>query len=102
MLSGSGDRYAVQQLKKVKIQRPQKSVRRAFFCRKAAPHIERLLCLTEDFVDALCRIELFIDLLGVALIGKRKLIFQVDKFVVYRGRGKHQNFCPNAGANDFI
>ena len=102
MLSGTGDRHAVQQLKKVKIQRPQKSVRRAFFGGETAPRIERLLCLTEYLIDTLCYIELFIDLFGIPLIGKGELIFKVDKFVVDRRCGKHQNFCPDACADDFI
>ena len=102
VLSGTGNRYAVQQLKEVKVQCFQQSVRGAMISGELAPRIEGGLRLTEDFVNALGGVKLFVDLCSVSLIGKGKLVFQVDKFVVDRRCGEHQHFCPNSGTDHSV
>ena len=102
VLSGTGNRYAVQQLKKVKVQCFQQSVRGALISGELAPRIESGLRLTEDFVNALGGVKLFVDLCSVSLIGKGKLVFQVDKFVVDRRCGEHQHLCPNSGTDHSV
>lgn len=84
MLSGTCNGHAVQQLKEIKIQIPQKLVCCALLIWKLAPYIERLLRLPENFIDALGGTELLIHLCGIAFISKRKLIFQINKFVIDR------------------
>ena len=102
MLPGTGNRHAVQQFKKVEIQRLKQRLSSTFFNGELNPSIERFLRLTEDFVDPLRRSQLFIDLRGIAFISKSKLIFQINELVVDRRGGKHQDFCPYACPNHFI
>ena len=102
MLSGTGYRYTVQKFKKIKIKRPQQRIRRARFGRQFAPRIVCCLRLTEDFVNAFCCCKFFIDLLGIALISKSELIFQVDKLVIDRRCREHQDFCSHTRSDNSV
>ena len=102
MLSRTGNRHTVQKFKEIKIQCPQKLVRCAFIGRELTPCVESLLCLTENFINALRCIELFVHLRCIALIGKCKLILEVNKLVINRRCGKHQHLGFYTCANDFV
>ena len=100
VLSGSGDGYAVQNFKEVKIKGAEQCIGGAFFCGKFAPGVEHLLSLLENILDGLLGIQLGIDIFGIALIGNGKLIFKVYKTVVNRGSGEHQHLGFYTGADN--
>ena len=56
--------------------------------------------LPKNFIDALGCTELLIHLRGITFISKRKLIFQVNKFVIDRCSRKHQDLGFHAGTDD--
>ena len=100
MLSGAGNRHAVQKLKEIKIEHPEQRVRRALFWLQVAPFVESALCLTEDFINGFLRVQLLFEHFRVALVGQRKLIAQIEEAIVDRRCRKHQHFRLYAGAYD--
>ena len=84
VLAGAGDGHAVQHLKKVKVQIAKKGIRGALLRVQLAPGGEACLGLLEDGVDAPAGIELVVDEVGVALVGKGELVSQVVEAVVDR------------------
>ena len=100
MLSGSGNGYAIQNFKEVKIKGTEQRIGGAFLYRKFAPGVERLLSLLKNILNGLLGIQLGIDVFGVAFIGNRKLIFQINKTVINRSSRKHQHLGFYTGADD--
>ena len=100
MLSGAGNRHAVQKLKEIKIEHLEQRVRRALFRLQIAPFIESALCLTEDFINGFFRIQLLFEHFRVALVGQRKLIAQIEESIIDWRRRKHQHFRLYPGAYD--
>ena len=73
VLSGSGNGYAVQQLKEVEVQ--LLVISRAVAWLPLAPCVERLLGISENLVNRAGSLQLTVNLRAVALIGELKLIF---------------------------
>ena len=82
MLSGAGNRHAVQKLKEIKIEHPEQGIRRALFRLQITPFIESTLCLTEDFVNGFFRIQLLFEYFRVTLVGQCKLIAQIEESII--------------------
>ena len=79
-----GNRHAIQNLEKVKIESFQQGLCRALCFRKLAPGVIRLLRLPEDRVYIRLCIQLFIPLCRISFIGKCQLIAQIKKAVIDR------------------
>ena len=100
VLSGAGNRHAVQKLKEIKIEHLEQRVRRALFRLQVAPFVESALCLTEDFINGFLRIQLLFEYFRVTLVGQCKLIAQIEKSIVDRRCRKHQHLRLYARAYD--
>jgi hypothetical protein len=61
VLSGAGNRHAIEDFKEIEIQCPKQRVRRSCFRIELAPCIEGFLRLTEYLINRLFGIELLID-----------------------------------------
>ena len=102
MFTGAGNGHAVQQLKKVKIQCAQQRICGSFLLRQFAPCIERLLRLLENILHVFGCIQPLIKELRVPLIGKGKLVLQINKTVVDWRCREHQNFGFYSGTDHLI
>ena len=102
MLAGTGNRHAVEQFKKLKIQGFQNGLWSAFLCRKFAPACECPLCLAKYFFDTVAGLEFGGEVFRFPLISERKLVTQVRKSIVYRRCRQHENFCFHASAYDLV
>ena len=102
MLAGTGNRNAVQQLKKVEVQHFEQIFGCAVTGLPFAPCIKCPLRISENFVDRTAGIELFVNIIGVSFISQGKLIFQVIEAVIDRRGGEHQHLCFHACSDDLF
>ena len=96
MLSGAGNGHTVQHLKEVEVQCFQQSICGSFLCGALAPRVKGLLRTAENFINRFGCIQLAVNVFGVALICKGKLVFQVIEPVVDRRGREHQNLGLDA------
>ena len=84
MAAGPGNGHTVQQGEKVEVQHGQEFLGGALAGRELAPGIESFLRLAENLVNGLLGVQFAIEFGSVALIGKGKLVAQVNEAVVDR------------------
>ena len=102
VLSGTCNRYRVKNLKEIKVEHLKKIFGCSILRLLLAPSIECSLCLTEDLFNGILCIELSVDERGIALIGKRKLVFKIVEAVVNRSCREHQNLSLHALTDNLI
>ena len=102
MLAGTGNRNAVQQLKKVEVQHFEQIFGCAVARLPLAPCIKCPLRISENFVNRTAGIEFFVNIIGVSFVSQGKLIFQVIEAVVDRRGGEHQHLCFHACTDDLF
>ena len=102
VLAGTGNRDAVQQLKKVEVQHLEQIFGCAVARLPLAPCIKCPLRISENFVNRTAGIEFFVNIIGVSFVSQGKLIFQVIEAVVDRRGGEHQHLCFHACTDDLF
>ena len=102
MLSGSCNRYTIQNFKEIKIQSSQKSICGSIFRIQFAPCIKCLLSLPEDILQRFTCIKFAVKILSIAFICNCQLVSQIHKSIINRCSRKHQDFRLNAWTDYFI
>ena len=102
MLAGTGDGHTVKQLEKVKIEHIENRRCRPLFRRQFRPVVEDFLRPAKYLIDIFGGIEFFIDFLRLPFVCQCKLVSQIGKAVIDRCGGEHENFCFDAGSDDFV